>query len=291
MNYLEQLEKAIVYIEKNLGEDIKVEEIAGAVGYSYFHFHRIFEAVIGESVGNYLRTRRLARAANDLIYTDKRIIDIAMAYQFESQEAFNRAFKKVYEVTPGVFRKNRINVVLGDKKPLDGFKIRHLQEGLTIQPEIVEVGPVKIVGLRDTTTIKNNKIPAMWQKFNPRIDEIRQRTNNIRGYGICEVDPDFDMRLFNEDTEYKELVGVAVKDFTEIPPGMVAKTLQGGRYAVFTHNGKLVTLQLTYEYIWGTWVPGTKYEIDLRDDFEYYDEQFLGPEDENSRMFIYIPIK
>lgn len=80
MDYLEQLEKAIEFIENNINEDIKVDEVAGVVGYSYYHFHRIFEAVLGETAGNYIRSRRLARAANDLLYTDRRILDIAVSF-------------------------------------------------------------------------------------------------------------------------------------------------------------------------------------------------------------------
>lgn len=72
---------------------------------------------------------------------------------------------------------------------------------------------------------------------------------------------------------------------------MDSKVLKGGKYAVFTHKGKLDTLHMTYEFIWGTWVLCSGYEIDLRDDFEFYDERFLGPDQDASEFDIYIPIK
>ncbi|MCX7749326.1 MAG: AraC family transcriptional regulator [Clostridia bacterium] len=291
MNYIEQLEKAILYIEERLSEDIKVEEVAGAAGYSYYHFHRIFEAVVGETVGNYLRTRRLTRAANDLIYTGKRILDIAVEYRFESQEAFNRAFKKRFKVTPGTYRKNRIDVIVGGKKELSGPTLKHLQTGITIEPVVRKIEEVKIIGLRDMTTIRTNKIPEMWGRFNIRMEEIKNRKNRIRGYGICEVDKDYDVSKFNEDTEFTEIVGIEVDAFEEIPQGMVSKTLAGGRYAVFTHKGRMDTLRMTYDYIWGTWIPYSGYTLDMRDDFEFYDERFLGPDNDLSEMDIYIPIK
>ncbi|MBM6798772.1 helix-turn-helix transcriptional regulator, partial [Coprobacillus cateniformis] len=68
MNYQKALEDAIIYIENHLEEDIKVEEVAHFVGYSYFHFNRQFQALIGESVGNYIKKRRLANAAHQLLY-------------------------------------------------------------------------------------------------------------------------------------------------------------------------------------------------------------------------------
>ena len=114
----------------------------------------------------------------------------------------------------------------------------------------------------------------MWNMFNPRINEIKHLAEGIRGYGICEADPDFDMCRFDD-----------------IPQGMIKKFLTGGKYAVFTHKGKLDKLGMTYEYIWGTWILCSGVELDMRDDFEFYDERFLGYDNELSQMDIYIPVK
>jgi AraC family transcriptional regulator len=291
MNYLEQLEKAVIFIENNLHEDLKTYEVAGAAGYSCYHFHRIFEAVLGETVGNYIRSRRLCRAAGDLLYTDKRILDIAVYYQFDSQEAFNRAFKKAYKVSPGVYRKNRIDAIVGSKKELSPLRLKHLSEGMTIQPVLKEIDPVMLVGLRGRSSLSDNKLFAMWQTFNTRVSEIQNLAAGQRGFGVCEADPGFDLSLFDESTESSHFIGAEVTSIAEVPEGMEMKVLNGGRYAVFTHKGRLDTLSMTYEYIWGTWVLCSGYEIDLRDDFEFYDERFLGPDQDASEFDIYLPIK
>lgn len=291
MNYVEQLEKAILFIEDNLKQDIKVEDVASCAGYSYYHFHRIFEALVGETVGNYVRSRRLTRAANDLLYSESSLLDIALGYQFESQQAFNRAFKKVFGVTPGTYRKNRIEVFFGGKRQLDIEKLRHLVQGVTMQPQIRETDTILVIGIRRTTTLRNNLVPQMWDELTPRMYEIPHRTEMERGYSICEVDPDYDMNGFNEDTEFSEVVGMEVHRVEVLPTGMIAKEIPAGRYAVFTHKGPVSALHITYHYIWGTWLPGAPYELDLRDDFEFYDSRFLGRENESSEMDIYIPIK
>ncbi|WP_094604186.1 HTH-type transcriptional activator RhaS [Sporomusa silvacetica DSM 10669] len=291
MNYLEQMEKAVIFIENNLNEDIKVEEVAGIAGYSYYHFHRIFEAVLGETAGNYIRSRRIARAANDLLYTDKRILDIAVHYQFDSQESFNRAFKRVYKVSLGTYRKNRIDAIVGNQKELTAIHLKHLHEGVTIQPFIRQLDEVRLIGMRGKTTLSNNRLPEMWKSFNSRIEEIRNRVEGVKGYGVCEADPDFDISKFNQNTEFSHFFGVEVRSFDELPQGMESKTLHGGKYAVFTHKGKINTLQMTYDYIWGTWVLCSGFEIDQRDDFEFYDERFLGPDNDLSEFDIYIPVK
>lgn len=64
-----------------------------------------------------------------------------------------------------------------------------------------------------------------------------------------------------------------------------------GEYAVFTHKGKIDALKMTYDYIWGTWLLCSGFEIDSRDDFELYDGRFLGADNDLSEIDIYIPVK
>ena len=251
----------------------------------------ILDVCFGTPVKNQWYRFQVSDKANDLIYTNMRILDIAISYQFESQEAFNRAFKKAYKLSPGVYRKNRIDTIIGSKKELTSLHLKHLQGGLTIQPEIRQLESVKLIGIRGKSSLKKNRLFTMWRVFNARVGEIKHRVAEIRGYGVCETDPDFDLINFDENTESKHFIGAEVDSFEEVPQGMADKTLDGGRYAVFTHRGKMDTLQMTYEYIWGTWVLCSGFEIDQRDDFEFYDERFLGQDNDLSEFNIFIPIK
>lgn len=110
MNYDSCIKKSIEYIEHNLSKKIELKELADKVFLSKYHFHRVFHAVVGEPVAEYIRKRRLIEAANQLICTEDKIIDIALKYQFSSQEAFTKAFKKLYGIPPREFRRNRLNV-------------------------------------------------------------------------------------------------------------------------------------------------------------------------------------
>lgn len=94
-----------------------------------------------------------------------------------------------------------------------------------------------------------------------------------------------------EKTETNQFIGTEGYSFDKILVDMISKTLDSGKYAVFTHKGKINTLHLTYDYIWGTWVLCSGFEIDQRDDFEFYDERFLGPDNDFSELDIYIAIK
>ncbi|WP_244658341.1 helix-turn-helix transcriptional regulator [Priestia megaterium] len=111
-NYVELVQKAIDYIEKNLTEPLEVVEISKYMGYSSFHFHRIFQSITGMSIVNYIKVRRMAHAASDLVNTNQRILDIAFHYNFSSQEAFTRSFQKLYQMTPAKYRKYAKKVIL-----------------------------------------------------------------------------------------------------------------------------------------------------------------------------------
>ena len=93
MNYINELQKAIDYIEDNLENNINFEIVAKEVGMSAFYFHRIFSSVIGISPTAYIRNRRLTVAAQEISKNSENIFDIALKYGFESHEPFSRAFK------------------------------------------------------------------------------------------------------------------------------------------------------------------------------------------------------
>lgn len=289
MDYIRSFEKAIMYIEQNLSEDIKVEKVAKYVGYSYYHFTRLFEGLLGETVGNYIRKRRLARAAKELLYTDRKIIDIALDFQFKSPEAFARAFNKMYDISPTEYRKNRIDVFKGNKKCIDEKRLDHILNNITIKPVIKVISEVKVIGIKGNTTLKDNVLPELWTSLNKNVSKIINKTDPLKAYGICENNKPFNE--FGENIEFSEIVGLEVTSFDYIPEGMIVKVIPQGKYAVFTHKGALVRLRETYEYIWGTWIPSSKVELDMRDDFELYDDRFKGIDNPLSEIDIYIPIK
>ncbi|WP_249597315.1 helix-turn-helix transcriptional regulator [Peribacillus frigoritolerans] len=105
MRYSPIIQKTIEYIENSLQDELSLENIARFAGFSKFHYHRIFHKEVGVTVSEYIRYRRIANAANMLLYTDEKIIDIALYYRFETQESFTRSFKKYYDLPPGQYRK------------------------------------------------------------------------------------------------------------------------------------------------------------------------------------------
>jgi AraC-like DNA-binding protein len=105
MAYDDKIHESLDFIEKNLTNTIRLEELSNIVYLSKYHYHRLFHALTGDSVKRYISKRRMAEAARELATTPSRILDIALKYQFGSQEAFTRAFKRLYGMAPGEYRR------------------------------------------------------------------------------------------------------------------------------------------------------------------------------------------
>lgn len=286
MSYFLKIEMAIEHIEANLNAAITLEEVAEIAGFSMYHFHRVFKSMVGETLGDYIRKRRLTNAAVTLINSKLRIIDIALECHFESEESFARAFKKMFAITPGRYRKTRPRLSLIEKPILTRETLYHLQGGLLMEPKIIVKEQFNVVGLKYYGSNKNNEISKLWGEFLNRIGEVKNRVNTQENFGVCEYVPNY-----TDESQFSYIACVEVSGLDEIPPGMVGKTVAAAKYAVFTHKGPVSRMPETYRYIHGTWLPSSDQQLAESDDFELYGAKHLGPDDEHSETDIYIPIK
>ncbi len=176
MQYSDAVSRAIRYIEERLTEELPMEEVAAAAGYSAYHFHRLFQYAARCSVADYIRKRRLTHAAYELFHTDRRIVEIAVRYRFESQEAFTRAFRKQFGMPPGRFRKQTDPKDTWframEKKPLDDAGLRHLHAGITAEPRIVAEKERRCLVGMEIRGINSREIEGLWEAFRRRDAEI-----------------------------------------------------------------------------------------------------------------------
>jgi len=152
--------------------------------------------------------------------------------------------------------------------------------------KIVELRPMKFIGLEYYGENKNNEISEMWGKFMQVANSVPSRTNNQNYYGVC---------FSNEGDTHpiRYIAGLEVTSLDKIPEGMKGKSIDSGKYAVFTHQGLLHNLKETYDHIYGKWIP----EANLTPvagldglDFELYDDRFI-PDSPDSEFDIYVKIK
>lgn len=105
MNHISLLNAALETIDTNLTRDICADHLALQFGYSRSHFDRLFTRALGESLGNYIRRRKLIHAAHALATSTQKIIEIALDHGFDSHEAFTRAFQRAFIHSPAAYRR------------------------------------------------------------------------------------------------------------------------------------------------------------------------------------------
>ena len=183
-DYLPAVQSAIEYIESHLSEDLLSQMIASQIGFSQYHFHRIFTALVGESVKDYLRKRRLSVAADELRRSNTAILTIALRCGFDSQEAFTRAFGKVFGTTPGAYRRQGSSGLGTGNFSATNLWVHHLNRGIDMKPEIVRRSADLAVGMGDSFVRgATEAISELWKRFLPRMHEI----SNQKEYqlGLC----------------------------------------------------------------------------------------------------------
>jgi AraC-like DNA-binding protein/predicted transcriptional regulator YdeE len=237
MNYLKQIQKGVDFIEENLARDIASSEVARHAGISHWHFQRMFKAITNETLKTYIRSRRLANALETLLDPNVRILEIAMEAGFESQEAFTRAFKKAFGVTPASYRRRGSRFQFMRKVRIDAEYLTHINTNVSLEPIVYEQPALRLVGLKThyfgVDSEKNNmgdKLPGLWAAFLARIAEI---PNTVPGlcYGV--------VRQTQEGTDELEYFAcIAVNRVEKLPSDMVEVHLPAARYAQFTHCGQ-----------------------------------------------------
>lgn len=252
MDHIDRVGAALDYIEEHLREDISLEEIARQAHSSLFWFHRVFALLVGDSLGEYLRKRRLNCAAVELVTTDQRIIDIAVKYGFSSHEAFTRAFSAHFGITPSQYRRSGLPAL--HRSPVT---VRLLRSERKIQGGIMNTEPV------DNNGIRIIELPAC-------------KMASSRGYSLEEFDrwwsaldrqrtDRFYPRDFMfYDAEAKELVWLyPYPDHAEEPLVYDAVDFKGGLYAAaISRDGDDLDGERAVHQI-KEWILTTKYfEID-----------------------------
>ncbi|MEM8610198.1 MAG: GyrI-like domain-containing protein [Myxococcota bacterium] len=273
MNYLRQIQRGIDYIEAHLDEPIELSDVSKVGGISHWHFQRIFKALTGETLKTYVRSRRLASSLDRLLATDMRILDIAMRAGFESQEAFTRAFKKAFGMTPNEYRRLGDKSLFLRKVQFDEGYIRHINENVSLEPLVYEQPPLMLVGQRTSfysvDSEKNNigdRLPKLWAEFIPRLHEI---DHAVAGdcYGV--------VKQTAEDSELLQYhAAIEVRDATRPPKGMERVDVPAATYARFEHRGEAKQIDRTVNYIYSTWLPQSGMRHTYGPDLEVYGDEW-----------------
>jgi AraC-like DNA-binding protein len=111
MKYTQIVQNTIAYIEQHLCETLSLIDLSQRSGFSKYHFIRIFKSETGKGLFEYIQYRRLSQASRLLTSSELTIMEIALIFQFDSQEAFTHAFKREFSLPPGRYRRIMSNLI------------------------------------------------------------------------------------------------------------------------------------------------------------------------------------
>ena len=272
-------QKALWFIESHLAGALTLDEIAGVAGISRFHMVRAFAAATGFSVMRYVRVRRLSEAARALAGGAPDILELALDADYGSHEAFTRAFRDHFGVTPEAVRATTCLDKLKLQEPItmDSTALDHLK------PPRLETGkPLLVAGIGERYTCESRAAsPGQWQRFHQSVENFPGRVGKV-AYGVC----------CNADDagNFDYIAGVEVSDFSDLPRDFSRVRIPEQRYAVFTHSEHISTIRRTVNTIWNHWLPSSGLKAADAPNFERYDEKF-DPVTGNGGLEIWIPVR
>lgn len=269
MEYYELIQRAIDYIELNLTGGISIEEVAREARLSRPHLYKVFPIVAGCTVGQYIRRRRLSCSADALKRGRRRVIDVALDYQYDSQESYIRAFKAEFGVTPGAYMKSPDRVL-----PLYGaLRLNTAKEkgAISIAPDII-LKQFILVGAECKIDLSRNFSGAMADirsMLRSNLRSIQNKVEPARMIGVWLPDPDGAGDEMSARRVY--YTGVEVARAEGVPANLIASTFPESLFARFREAARGTMSR----YAYSEWLPESGYLLNfdaLPGDFEIFDD-------------------
>lgn len=277
--------RAVSYIENALGKPIDLDSVCRHAHLSKYYFSRVFQAMVGETVFDYIRRRRLAEIAADLRTTTEPIADLALQYGYESQQSMTKAFRSQYGVTPGAYRRTGKDRYFFHRARLSRETITNLHRDFSLKAHVFYLPKLRLVGIRETMPITD---PQPVERTRATFFDRAEALISGRRYrGVFEVTLMRREQLltYTGNDWFDGFIGYAVDDTVVPPNGLSELYIQESRYLTFHYTGddSISRLSSLYRYIFSSGLAFRGEALADRDFFHYY-------RPEASSMLFFLPI-
>ena len=260
------LERARRLIDRGSPEPLTLDQLAGEAGLSSYHFSRQFTARFGISPVACVRQQRLTLAA-DRLCRDRStsLIDLAFDTGFDSQEAFTRAFKRLFGVPPGQYRRKRHPLITESIMTKSTIPLNLTQSSVPVRK-----GGLRIVGPAATfDEATKSGIPQLWQQLISRLPIAGQVSGE--SYGVCAGMP-------GQPGTMRYMAGIPVSADAPVPDGFEVIDIAPHSYLVFRQilDGGDIHQQMSAaaREIWGERLPKSGHKLSQSPDLEWYSADF-----------------
>jgi len=274
LELIESLNDALKYIEQHLLEDADSAKTARHVGLSRFYLERTFASLTCMSISEYVRARRLSLAAQELLSSDAKVIDLALKYGYDTPESFTKAFSRFHGVTPTSAR--RMSTLLRCQNPL-AISLK-MEGAVMMNYKIEQMDAFTVIGVEKLFHMDTSmqEIPKFWGEFDAK--GLGQKI--IPMFGIC-----FDS---DADGNFPYMIAEVLQPGKKAEQGFVTRELPAHTWARFACVGAMPgAIQSVTKQIYSEWLPTNGlYEIAQNLEIEMYTEGDITSADYYSEIWI-----
>ena len=271
--YEEALLSTLIHIQTHLESDLNLDSLAERVGFSAYHFHRIFREIIGEPVKEYIRRLRIERAAYRLKISEETILRIALDAGFKTHESFTRAFTRQFRITPNEFRNHYLRASRERKKQAQPKYIADYSvktEATSRQIRVEHVRPlivafVRHVGPYDKLLDPGSPMSALWEELFAWGNANKLINADSLLIGIPQDDPSI-----TPSAKQRFDVCVQIPEFRNPSGHIGCQTISAGLFGVGRHYGSFDNLAEAYMHIYDSLMTTGKYNLRTQTPFEVY---------------------
>ncbi len=267
-SYEKRVLRVLQYIHENPAGDLSLDALADVALMSRFHWHRVFQAMTGETCAQAVRRIRLYRASSWLLSSDKTVAEVAIAVGYPNIQSFTRAFSETFGVPPATFRKNGNYGIPRKQKSQGNFTMFNVE---------TETMPEK----RLAAILHKGSYEGIGKCFEQLAQTASQENLWSRTAGMVGVHYS-DPNVVNAE-DLRAHAGLVITDQDPVPQTMEEVVLPAGPCAVLNYKGPYAAIKVAYDYLYGDWLPKSgkepadlpPYEMYLNDPAETEESELL----------------
>lgn len=302
--YNSRINRVLDYIENNISNELKLDKLASVASFSPYHFHRIFSAIVGETLNSFIKRVRIEKAASTLISNPKYMVtQVALKYGFSSPANFSRAFRDHYGMNATEYRnggylefsKNRKKESnRGKENYLTGIYINNgllnMKARLDMDVEVKDMQEMDIVYVRHIGPYKGDS--ELFKMLSEKLFKWAGPRNLLnfpetKYLIIYHDDPNI-----TDDAKLRTSVCITVPEETEVDRDIGKMKIPSGKYAIAHFNIDVSEYQDAWNSVYGKWMPESGYQPDDGPCYELYPEDCSNKSpDDKCRVDIYVPVK
>jgi AraC family transcriptional regulator len=309
--YERRINRVIDHVQGHLADDLTLERLAGVAAFSPFHFHRVFVAITGETLSDFIRRVRLERAAGALeSLPETNVLEIALRYGFSSAATFARAFKAHFGMSATQWRaggarqwreahlrqgkrgKSKRNPSQTERKIRKasvkrlGHRTSMDREEIVMRVELREIPPYRIAYMRHIGPYgTSGAISALWASLGRWI-----RSRDLQRPGLLTVGIGHDAPGIVAPDKLRYDAGVIVGEDFRPDRSVDVTDLPGGKYAVARFEGSAAVITDAWAKLYTGWLPGSGYQPEDRPRLELRRDHDLQLPADHLRCELCLPV-